>query len=117
MIERGYVTGGDGSYDPKEVQSDHRTGFGHDVDYAITDSGKAFLDEIGVRVPEHRRVIRYCIDWSEQRHHLSGALGRGLLDRLLELDWIRRSDVSRAVGITDAGRLGLHEVLGIRVSA
>lgn len=117
MIERGYVTGGDGSYDPKVGRSDHRTGFGHDVDYAIAESGKAFLDEIGVRIPEHRRMIRYCIDWSEQRHHLSGALGRGLLDRLLELDWIRRSDASRAVGITEAGRLGLQEILGIRVSA
>ena len=117
MIERGYVTGGDGSYDPEEAQSDHRTGFGHDVDYTITESGKAFLDEIGVRIPEHRRMIRYCIDWSEQRHHLSGALGRGVLDRLLELDWIRRTDVSRAVCITEAGRRGLHDVLGIRVSA
>jgi hypothetical protein len=37
--------------------------------------------------------------------------------RNLEVDRIRRSDASRAVGITDAGRLGLQEILGIRVSA
>jgi hypothetical protein len=57
--------------------------------------------------------VRYCVDWSEQRHHLSGALGRGLLDRLLELDWIRRSDAGRAVRVTDAGAEGLRATFDI----
>ena len=68
------------------------------------------------RIPPHRRLVRYCVDWSEQRHHLSGALGRGMLDRLLELDWIRRRDSSRAVRITDTGHAGLRTTFGIDLS-
>jgi DNA-binding transcriptional ArsR family regulator len=89
MIDCGYVTGGDGSYDPTLAERDHLTSYGHDVDYALTESGKTFLDGFGVRIPEHQRLVRYCIDWSEQHHHLSGALGRGLLNRFIELGWIR----------------------------
>jgi hypothetical protein len=69
-----------------------------------------------VQAPPRRRLIRYCVDWSERRHHLSGALGRGLFDRLLERDWIRRRDSSRAVRITDTGREGLRTTFGIDLS-
>ncbi len=113
MIDRGHVAGGDGAYDPAAARHDPRAGFGRDLDYAVTDAGWAFLDELGVEIPPRRRVVRYCVDWSEQRHHLSGALGRGLLDRLLDLDWIRRSDAGRAVRVTDAGAEGLQATFGV----
>ena len=75
----------------------------------------AFLADLGVEVAARGAAafVRYCVDWSEQRHHLSGALGRGLLDRLLELDWIRRSDAGRAVRVTDAGAEGLRATFDI----
>jgi DNA-binding transcriptional ArsR family regulator len=80
-----------------------------DVDYALTEQGQAFLNDLGVRLPPHRPVVRHHMDSSEQRPHLSGALGRGLLDRFLDLGWVRRSDDSRAVLITRAGHRGLDE--------
>jgi hypothetical protein len=92
---------------------DPRAGYGRDLDYGLTDERRAFLGDLGVTIPARRRVVRYCIDWSEQRHHLSGALGRGLLDRLLELEWIRRAEVGRAVRVTRAGGEGLRETFGI----
>jgi hypothetical protein len=93
-----------------------RAGFGHDVDYALTREGDEFLAEFGVQAPPRRRLIRYCVDWSEQRHHLSGALGRGLLDRLLALDWIRRRDSSRA-GVDHRYRTGgVRTTFGIDLS-
>jgi DNA-binding transcriptional ArsR family regulator len=113
MIERGYLAGGDGTYDPEHRPGDHRAGYGHEVDYRLTPAGQAFLDEFGVQVPPRRPLIRYCVDWSEQHHHLSGALGRGLLDRLTELGWIRRSDGSRAIKVTASGRAGLDQTFGI----
>jgi DNA-binding transcriptional ArsR family regulator len=113
MLERGYLAGGDGTYDLERTPGDHRAGYGHEVDYTLTLAGQEFLDEFGVRIPPRRRLIRYCIDWSEQAHHLSGALGRGLLDRLTELGWTRRSDGSRAIKITNAGRSGLDQTFGI----
>jgi hypothetical protein len=53
------------------------------------------------------------VDWTEQRHHLSGGLGRGLLERLTELGWIRSSRSTRAVEITDAGSEGLRHTFDI----
>jgi DNA-binding transcriptional ArsR family regulator len=108
MIGKGYLVGGDGSFDPGGARRDQPTGYGCDVDYNLTDAGRRFLDEFGVHPPPGRRLIRYCVDWSEQRHHLSGALGRGLLDRYLELDWIRRSVSNRAVYVTETGGRGFR---------
>jgi hypothetical protein len=59
-------------------------------------------------------VIRYCIDWSEQRHHFAGVAGRSLLRRFTDLGWVRRSSTSRAVQVTEAGRQGMRETLGLR---
>ncbi|GHJ39684.1 transcriptional regulator [Streptomyces sp. TS71-3] len=115
MIERGYVAGGDGTYDPAVAVEDGRTGYGKDVEYVLTGAGRSFLAEFGARIPERRRLMRYCVDWSEQRHHLSGAVGRGLLDRLLELHWVRRSGDSRAVFVTEEGGAGFARVFGVRV--
>ena len=57
---------------------------GHDIHYELTDAGRGFLSEVGVELPTGRRpLVRYCVDWTEQRHHLSGALGRAVLDRFV----------------------------------
>jgi hypothetical protein len=53
------------------------------------------------------------VDWSEQRHHLAGALGAALLTRLADMDWVRRSPTSRAVQVTNNGRVGLAATLGV----
>jgi DNA-binding transcriptional ArsR family regulator len=116
LLDKGHLVGGDGTYRPEVDGSDVRAGYGHDVDYALSPSGGEFLAELGVRVPPRRPLVRYCVDWSEQRHHLSGGIGRGLLDRLLELDWIRRRDTSRAVRITDTGHEGLRATFGVDMS-
>jgi DNA-binding transcriptional ArsR family regulator len=117
LIARGHLEGGDGTYVPASAATDTRVGWGHDVEYSLSPAGVAFLADLGVRVPPRRRLVRYCVDWSEQRHHLAGALGRGLLDRVTELGWIRRAPHSRAVRITDAGRDGLRATFGYDASA
>lgn len=115
ILDRGRLTGGDGSFDPDRPGHDGRTGYGHDVDYRLTADGYAFLTDFGIALPSRRPVIRYCVDWSEQRHHLAGAAGRGLLIRLVELDWVRRSKANRAVQVTDAGWTGLGDVFGVQL--
>jgi DNA-binding transcriptional ArsR family regulator len=114
MIEDGYVEGGDGRYDPQRGGADRASGYGHDVAYSLTPAGWRFLDEMGIVVPPGRRsLIRYCIDWSEQRHHLAGMLGRSILDRFLSAGWIRRRETGRSVQVTSAGRTVLAEALHI----
>ena len=105
MISRGHLIGGDGVFDPARARRDGRTGYGHDVDYDLTDPGRSFLTDLGVRIPGGRRAVRYCVDWSEQRHHLGGAVGRGMLDRFTELDWIERRGVDPR-GPRDVRRCG-----------
>ena len=57
--------------------------------------------------------MRYCVDWTEQRHHLSGALGRAVLDRFVSADWVKRSPRGRAVTVTDSGQTALADAFGI----
>jgi DNA-binding transcriptional ArsR family regulator len=110
LIDRGYLTGGDGTSGPNR-----RAGYGHEIDYRLTDAGQAFLGDLGVRLPPHRPAIRYCVDWSEHAHHLAGAAGRALLNQLVELGWIRRTSTDRAVTITQAGRTGLASTFDIHL--
>jgi hypothetical protein len=53
------------------------------------------------------------MDWSEQRPHLSGAVGAALLGRFLDAGWIEPAAATRAVRVTDAGRRGFAEVFGV----
>jgi len=88
------------------------------VDYRLTEHGIAELRDFGIELgelPAQRRLIRYCIDWSEQRHHLAGALGAAIADRVFELGWAKRAKATRAVHLTDDGKAGFAERFGVTV--
>jgi hypothetical protein len=112
LIDKGLLTGGDGTFDPGR---DRLSAPGRDRDYRLTDAGRTWLDDFGVKIAagSRRPLIRYCVDWSEQRHHLADAFGAALLIRLTDMGWVRRSPTSRAVHVTDDGRAGLAATLGI----
>ena len=114
LLERDVLVGGDGRYDPCRDSHDSLSHRGHDIRYELTGTGREFLADIGVEVPSGRRpLVSYCVDWSEQRHHLSGGLGRAVLDRFLTAGWVKRVPRGRAVTVTDDGRTALAEVFGI----
>jgi DNA-binding transcriptional ArsR family regulator len=89
--------------------------------YAVTGAGADGFGEYGIDVPGladlRRPLTRRCMDWSERRYHLAGALGAGLMARLGAMDWIRVREASRVVTVTADGRRGLREWLGIDISA
>ena len=60
-----------------------------------------------------RAFARLCLDWSERRNHLAGALGAALLDHFLAEGWLRRRTGTRAVTVTARGRRGLEECFGV----
>jgi DNA-binding transcriptional ArsR family regulator len=60
-----------------------------------------------------RPLLRFCMDWSEQCHHLAGRLGALLCTAFLEAGWITRTPVHRAIRLTDEGRHELHARLGL----
>ena len=80
----------------------------------LTGSGRSFLSDVGIELPSGTRpVLCYCIDWTEQRHHLAGGLGAAVLDRFVSARWIKRSARGRAVTVTDGGRTVLANCFGI----
>jgi len=114
MLRAGHLSGGDGTFDPGRATHDRLAAVGRgDVDYQLTATGHAFFANLGVVFPPRRTVIRYCVDWTEQRHHLAGGAGFGLLGRLVDLGWVRRGAATRAVTVTPAGQAGLAEHFGV----
>lgn len=83
-----------------------------DESFEVTESGAAKLASVGVRA-HVGDTARACVDWTEQRPHVAGALGQTLLRRLLELEWLQRDPHTRAVRLTDAGQARLPAELGV----
>jgi len=75
-----------------------------------------FFARLGIDIaslPKSRRPLcRPCLDWSERRHHLGGALGAAILDRIFALGWARRELDSRAVVFSANGERALRQLLG-----
>ncbi len=121
MLERGLLAGGDGLFHRETARKDRLSSPGFDFDYSLTERGQAELEEFGIDFAELRArprpLIRYCVDWSEQRHHLAGSLGAALAERMFELEWVKRARRGRAVYVSDIGMVGLHERFGLDLAA
>jgi hypothetical protein len=70
------------------------------------------LDVAAVQQQSRRRFAGSCLDWTERKPHLNGALGAAITTRLLALGWIERGDRRRAVRVTPAGADGLAATFG-----
>jgi DNA-binding transcriptional ArsR family regulator len=84
---------------------------GADNSYRLSSSGIAACAAHGIDLAalqqQRRRFAYACVDWSERRPHLAGALGAALLALALRRKWIQRELDSRALSIT---RLGYREL-------
>jgi DNA-binding transcriptional ArsR family regulator len=91
-------------------------GTARDTAYEVTAEGVDRLADFGVDVAEVRRSRRRfagaCLDWTQRRPHLNGALGAAVTGRLLELGWIERGPYRRAVRVTEPGLAGLAATFG-----
>jgi DNA-binding transcriptional ArsR family regulator len=85
----------------------------------VTRRGEKFFAELGVDVKQASRMrrcfCRPCLDWSERRPHLAGAVGAALARRCFELGWIVRMKDTRAVAITRRGADGFHRLFGVQL--
>jgi len=91
------------------------------ADFQVSRRGQEFFGGLGIDVAsvsrQRRGFARPCLDWSERRPHLAGALGAAIGSRCLETGWIERQRDSRAVIITAAGRRGFRDSFGIEILA
>jgi len=73
---------------------------------APTAAGLAWLAGLGIDVAGlargRRPMCRACLDWSERRVHLGGAMGAALLDLMLDRGWLRR-EKGRVLRFTPPG--------------
>lgn len=87
----------------------------------VTETGVAFFGDFGIDIPllhqRRRAFCRPCLDWTERRLHLGGAVGAALAARCFDLGWFTRMRDSRAVAITAAGQRGLEEVFGLTLES
>jgi hypothetical protein len=74
----------------------------------VTPTGERFLAGLGVDLPKARGAKRHycrgCIDWTERRHHISGAVGAALAEAFLARRLVARIPDSRALSLTPLGR-------------
>lgn len=105
-----------------QAKSSGRTNHGDtsSLRFEITGAGARALDSFGLDVLAIRRSRRHfagtCIDWTQRRGHLNGALAAAITSRLLELGWIERGSLGqrrRSVRVTPAGAEGLACTFGV----
>ncbi|KLN61825.1 hypothetical protein WH96_05925 [Kiloniella spongiae] len=100
MVEQGYLVVKDRHYD-------------------VTITGERFFAELGIDLRSLRKARRQfapqCLDWSERKPHVAGALGAAIKDLAFSLKWIERTKHRRIIKLTDFGRKQLGQKLGLKL--
>lgn len=95
MVERGLLTWG--------------------PDPGLTGEGAAWPAEVGITVPggSRRPLVRACLDWTERRPHMGGAVGAALRGHALTVGWVARIGTTRALTVSELGRQAPHDHFGL----
>jgi DNA-binding transcriptional ArsR family regulator len=91
---------------------------GDDV-YDLTQYGAKAFEALGIDIAATRRLRRRfafaCLDWSERRSHLGGAIGAALLSLALKRKWVTPDPDSRALSVTRLGRREMEARFGLQI--
>jgi DNA-binding transcriptional ArsR family regulator len=83
-------------------------------EYELGRDGEKFFGKLGVDVGEVRRgrraFARRCLDWTERKPHLAGALGAAVFARMVEMGWVAKKKDSRVVRVTHLGEKRIAEL-------
>jgi len=86
--------------------------------YDLTEKGAKALGALGIDIDAvrslRRRFAYACVDWSERRPHIGGALGGAILQIALKLEWFVQNLDSRALSVTALGRRQLQARFGLQ---
>jgi DNA-binding transcriptional ArsR family regulator len=90
-------------------------------DYEVTPSGERALAALEIDIASlrqlRRRLAFACLDWSERRPHLGGALGAAILEIAIRRKWLRRDLDSRSIAVTASGERELQKRFGLRLTS
>src|SRR5579863_3734633 len=94
---------------------------GSDSAYDLSLDGIKAFEALGIDVEATRTLRRRfacaCLDWSERRPHIGGALGAALLKIALKRKWVIQDLDSRALRITIQGRREMLARFGVQAEA
>ncbi len=123
LLDREALTADDGLADTRRRVGDALSAVLHEHPYRPGPRLREELTALGVDPAPlldggtgRRPLLRFCLDWSEQRHHVAGGLGAALLTGFEEQGWISRRPRVRAVTVTPAGRAELGRRLALDLS-
>jgi DNA-binding transcriptional ArsR family regulator len=109
------LDGGRAPYEGRHARAAPKAQIGPEA-FVVTADGAATLTSFGLDIASlergRRRFAGACLDWTERKPHLNGALGAAMTTRLLGLGWIERGSRRRAVRVTPAGCAGLASAFG-----
>jgi DNA-binding transcriptional ArsR family regulator len=90
---------------------------GDSTDCNITGAGRLAFERLGIDVQDlldiRRKFAFACLDWSERRPHLGGALAAAILQEFVQRRWVARELDSRALRVTAEGRRELRRRFGV----
>lgn len=85
--------------------------------FKLTEEGVTFCTSFGIDLnvmrKKRRSFCHKCLDWSERKFHIAGAVGNALLERFIDLNWIQRQPNTRALVITNIGKREFMEKFSI----
>lgn len=85
----------------------------------LTPKGRLLLTEFGLdlnSIEKSKRVYcRPCLDWTERRPHIAGAVGAAIAQRCFDLGWIDRIRGTRALKLPKPGLAGFGRQFGVNV--
>jgi DNA-binding transcriptional ArsR family regulator len=101
LLDNAWIAGGDGRHHPGD-SADRLSAPGKTDRYRLTAPGAAGLAAWGIDpgILSTTKPLRYCVDWTEQAHHLAGPLGTAVTQRLFDLGAIERGRAPRSVVLT-----------------
>lgn len=92
---------------------------GRDRAYDLTREGTKAFDALGIDLEAtrtlRRRFAYACLDWSERRPHMGGALGAAILKVALKRNWVVQDLDSRSLDVTSRGRREMLTRFGLHV--
>lgn len=122
LIQRAVLVRDDGVADTSRRPGDRLSAPMSNHPYRLGGAATTTLRALGIDMEQiaedsahrSRPLLKFCLDWTEQRHHLSGALGAAVMTTFLRAGWLVRRPGLREIGLTSDGVRALREHLGLR---
>ncbi|MFB9077248.1 ArsR/SmtB family transcription factor [Flavobacterium procerum] len=90
-----------------------------DNTFEVSLEGEKWFSDFGINLEEAQKrkriFLKPCLDWSERRNHIAGSVGTLLFNKMLQEDWIRKTENSRVIIVTGKGEKELFEYFKIVV--